>query len=373
MAEKRLDLRKKAVVPSPAAPSVVPPSGLPQLPISGLPPAPGTILNLSPSERAQLEAMDWKEGEPVPNVADMVEQIKRDAESQLPDPNMPMVAQPREIDITALPPEKQAALKVQMRQMIEDGKRLQALQAEQLENPTSPDVNKAIEQLLAGDGTQYNIVPPTEKPKPAAAPQPAVAPAPTPTAMPTTGMATAADVATLCKNCNHLVDKDPIEVTPEDKHNFLVMMMTGAPFTKTYEMLGGNLRVTFRSLSRAELDMAIQQAGCDTRDGVSASQVDFFRNVQNYEMFLSIRQIRSLSDVTDFPNSIKEVDVDPLEPGQPYQTPLKTYAPHVADSIGSASMFRMVTMLYGRFYAMLRRLEENAFNADFWQGIGTQA
>lgn len=363
--DKKIDLRKKAPTPNPAAAMPVSTQPLPRLP--GLPMEPGTVLNLSQTELDQLAALNWKKGDPIPNVAALIEDIKRDAEANLPDPNLPMVARPREIDIRTLPLEKQQQLQKAAAEMMEADRRLTELQQQHVDNPSSPGINAQIDQVLNGGHDQFQVVPPTpQQPKPVAVVE-AVATAAEPS------MRTAAPAPEFCKNCNHKTDQDPIEVTAEDKKNFLAMMIGGGLFMKQYELFGGQVQVTFRALTRAELDMAITQAGCDVQAGIVPNNSDFFRVAQNYEMVLSLRQIRSANGhQNDFPSSLDDVEVDPPEAGQPRQTKLKDYAPHVFAQIGSASMLRLTAMLYGRFYSTVRRLEENCFNADFWHGIETQ-
>ena len=367
---KKLDLRKTTTAPNPPA-VVAAQQPLPSMPLGGLPMEAGTVLNLSKTEREQLEALNWKDGEPVPNVADMIERIRQDAESNRPDPNMPMPAMPKEIDIRTLPLEKQQQLQAAAAKMIEDDKRLQAIQAQHVANPSCPAVNDAINQLVGGQD-QFQIVPPTEQPKkaaPAQAPETGSQQDPTPEG----GMQTMANGPLFCKNCNQDIDKDPIEVTDDDKKGFLAMMVGGAQFAKEYPLFGGKVTVVFRALSHAELDMAVTQGGHDTRDGKVPNSPDFFRVVQNYEMALALRQIRTQdSSVVDFP-AIEDVEVDLPELGEPQQTKLKEYGPHVFEQIGSASMFRLVSAIYARFYTLTRRMEANSFNADFWTGIETPA
>lgn len=366
-----LDLRKnKTPVPNPA-PAQNSPIPLPPMP-GGLPMPAGAVLKLTQTEREQLEALGWKDGDPVPNIADAIAAIQNDAASYLPDPNMPQVPMPKEIDIRSLSPERRAALQQEMQKMMADDLRLQQIQAQQLEDPTNPEVNRQIESLLSGNN-EVKLVPPTPRqetsePAPAGSSASMLQPA---AAAPQASL-TGADMTVLCRNCNHVADKDPIEVTEEDKKAFVLMMITGKPFVKQYDLLNGAVQVIFRSLSRVELDLAVSQTGCDMRDNLIASANDFLRTNQNYEMAMSLRRIQAGNQtVRDFEDSLDTVKWDAPLPGQPLQTVLKTYAPYVMEAVGSASTYRLISQLYVRFYTLLRRLEENCFNADFWKGIDT--
>lgn len=357
MSKQKLDLRAKKAVVSPPAPGVLPP-----LPGNGLPLPTGQVLNLSPGERATLESVGWVDGDPIPDIAAEVERLRREAEAAMPDPNMPAVAPSQVLDINDLSPSARQQLMQNVQQAIEAGKRLEQLQARHVEGPASDMVNKAIDNLtvdVAGKPVAVTMPAPTAVPA-------ATVPTPEPAAL--EPLRTAAPAVEFCKNCNHRPDEDVIEVTEQDKLNFLASALGDTRFTKEYELFGGHGKVTFRSLTRQELDMAVTQAGCDARDGLTPNNSDFLRRAQNYEMLLGIGRLQVSTDVRNFPE-ISDVDVDDIEPGKPFQTPLKQYAPYVEEMIQSASLLRILSLAYGRFYRLIRRLEENCYTADFWSGI----
>jgi hypothetical protein len=347
----KLDLRRKPTPVSPAA------AALPALPGNGMPLPAGSILSLSDEERRMLDQVNWKAGDPIPDLAAHLAAIRQDAESALPDPNLPRVALPEEIDINALPPAQREALLQNVQQAIAAGQRLAALEAQHVQDPTSPEVNRAIDEILVG--TQRV---PVTMPTPSA---PAAAPAPE---LPV--MVTAAPAQQFCRNCNHRPDEDPVEVTDQDKLDFLASMGGDVRFVREYKLFGGSVSAAFRSLSRSELDMAVTQAGCDDRDGLIPNQGEFFRAVQNYELALSLARLAVSPNVTNFP-LISDVAVSPRNPDEKVQTPLHDYAPYVNERIGSASLLRTLSIAYGRFNALVRRLEDNCYNESFWNGIAS--
>jgi len=371
-----LDLRKnKPAAPNPA-PQQVRPLPIPGSAngLGGLPQPQGTVLKLTKTEQDFLEGLDWKPGDPIPDVATMLEQVR--TEEVLPDPNMPRVPRPLEININDLPPEKQAELKRGVATAIENTKNLAALAEHHVADPTNPEVNRQIDALRMGSGSdQFHV--PAPPPQPAqyqVAPPPVAAPHTQPPvpAREDSSLQTMAAVDSICNNCHQDPNADVIEVTEDDKLNFLTMMITGAPFLKEYPLLGGKAVAVFRSMSRLEFDLAITQAGCDSRDGLIPNPAEFFRAIQNYEMVISLHQVRTDGGQTiSLPLSVAEVAYDKPEPGEKFQTVLKSYAPYVMDQVSSASMFRLLSALYLRFNALIRRLEAASFNADFWAGIKT--
>jgi hypothetical protein len=231
-----------------------------------------------------------------------------------------------------------------MAESIEQLKRLNEAEARQIPNTQTPDVNRAAEELLTGTATQVDV---SEPP----------------------ALSTAAKVPELCPNCGFKPDAEVLEVSDSDKSGFLAMLIGGARFKKVYPLLGGKLTVVFRSLTRAEMELSLVQASYDDRDGLFATQYEYFRAHRNYEMVLALDRIGSETSLEVFPEP-GDVKWDAPLAGQPAQTVLSVYYPHVMEThFESASILRMVSLLYERFTGLVRRLEANMQNPDFWKGI----
>ena len=128
---KRVDLttsRREGEPESPPAP-VAPPAGQ-GVPVSGMPGIKGTlplptggalsVKSLTKAEREGLEAIGWKEGEPVPSdLADQLAVIKKEMEQeQIPlpiDPATPPLKMPEPVAITDLPAAQQRELAASIR------------------------------------------------------------------------------------------------------------------------------------------------------------------------------------------------------------------------------------------------------------------
>lgn len=341
-----LDLRK-TVKPTLAPSNPAGPAGTVPAPAvfrSGqLPLAPGSNLILSPDEEKALEALDWKKGDPVPDVISLIDQIKSErpnleAFSLLPP------ASGKVVDISDLPQAEQDRLKAAMADSIEQLKRLNEAEARQIPNTQTPDVNRAAEAVLTGTATQVDV---SDTPE----------------------LKTAAHVPEICPNCGFKPDDEVLAISDADKTAFLAMLIGGSRFKKAYPLLGGKLTVVFRSLTRDELEMSLRQSSYDDRDGLFATQYEYFRAHKNYEMILALDQLESGSSLEAFPEPA-DIAWDAPPVGQPTQTVLSVYYPHVMGAhFKSASILRMVSLLYERFTGLIRRLEANVQNPDFWKGI----
>jgi len=340
-----LDLRSKPSVPlapaapqAAAAPAVFRPNALP------LPP--GSVPILTPEEKAALEKLDWKQGDPVPNVAELVDQIKQSR------PDMDAVSfvepgklNPKIVDFSELSGPEQERLKEAVALGKQQYEYLAAKEAQSVPNTQTPDVNRAVEQLTEGTATKVEL---DEAPPP---------------------LTTAAPVKTNCPACGFHPDAEVIEVTAADKHDFLAMLLGNARFKKRYPLLGGKMYITFKSLRRDEMELALNQASYDDRDGLFATQYEYFRVHSNYETVLSIDEIETAGKVVKMPD-IQDVEWDKPRDTEKAQTALKVYYPYVnAHYLSNASLTRVIGLLFQRFKALLHRLEANVQNPDFWNGI----
>lgn len=340
-----LDLRAKPSTP--LAPAAMPAAAAPAVFRQGaLPLPPGSVPILTPDERAVLEKLDWKQGDPIPDVAAMIDQIKQ----QRPDLDAvsfvsPDKLNPQVVDFASLSQTDQDRLREAVALGKQQYQYLEAKEKQSIPNTQTPDVNRAAEQLMDGTAQQIDL---DETPPP---------------------LATAAAVKVNCPACGFHPDAEVVPVTEADKQNFLAMLIGGARFKKRYELLGGRMHITFKSLNREEMELALTQSSYDDRDGLFATQYEYFRVHSNYETVLAIDEIETDGKLVKMPE-ISEVTWDKPAITEKQQTVLKAYYPHVnLVHLSNASLTRVITLLFSRFTALLRKLEANIQNPDFWQGI----
>lgn len=364
-----LDLRRHTTPPAPAAPPA--PKGMPIN--AGMPLPAGQILRLTPEEEQTLLAVGWAPGQPIPNMAEALAAVRQDMEHPpLPSADLPPLQLPAELDIASLPEDRQAELRRGVQAMIQAEQERMQREAQRITDPGAPELNDTIETVAAGR-EQFKVT----LTRPAASAAPA-APGPEPAAAesaPVDPPASAgADVGkSACAYCGFAGTADSLtDPSAQERQDFVTMMLTGARMIKSYDMLNGAVRVAFKTLTRAELDMALTQAGCDQRDNKIPDQGEFFRRVQNYEMVLALHSIGMAGHKLVTLPFIADVQVSPREAGEPFQTPLADYYDYVTTNhITTSAMLRTITVAYNNFNAMVRRLEGNVENPDFWSGIGT--
>lgn len=348
-----LDLRKQ----TPVAPSSQPARPSQALPGNGLPLPTGSVLSLSPEEEATLKKLNWKKGDPIPDVAAAIAQIKLEEQTAMPDASLPPVVPGKVVDFADLTPEQQQKLEQDVASMIEAGKRLEAIQSSLVDQPSDPSVNRAIETLQAGRD-QFNV---TMTPEVKTEDEPDT-------------MRTAADVKHICDNCGwgEETEQSVVEVTDLDKQNFLSSVIGGSRFVREYTLFGGQVVVAFRSLTQRETDLIITQTAYDDSNGELpqvAYDYEFMRRVNNYKMVLSLCRIKLGEKVERLPE-ISEVKADPKNADGKPQTSIKDYYKYVMETcLDNESLFRSVLVLRDRFANLQRRLEANMFNADFYKGI----
>lgn len=338
-----LDLRRKPVV---VAPSTVPAPAVDVSPAvfrpNTLPLAPGTKIAVTPDEERILESLGWEKGQPIPNVAAYIEQIK----NERPDiPEGRTLQTPPEVQLEDLSPSEQTRLRQFMAQGAEQLERLQKAQQSQVETPSSPDVNRALDAIHNATAPQLDL---TEAP---------------------VAMATAAAVPTICEQCGHRHGDDVLEMTDDDKRQFQAHLVLGTRFRKEYSLLNGQLKLVFRSLRQEESELSLRQVSYDDRDQLIPTEYEYVRYKHNYDLVLSLESITRGDKMHVFDEPLT-VDWDrPQHPALP-QTVLNVLYPYVMQHhINQDSLVRLCHLTYRRFQGLQRRLEANTLNADFWIGI----
>lgn len=342
-----LDLRK----PQPVAQPVAAPATRPLLPI-------GTVLSLSPEEQASLESLGWKQGEPVPNMVDAVEQVRREAAAAPNYTQVQPVGPSRTVNIEELPEDERQQLMESIRQTIEAAKNIKVAA---VANPQDYDPS-VLAAMASLDTPAQAPLAVTLTPKTKTADKPSSL---------SPDMATMAPVKHVCSHCGWEEGNSAPDVADQDKTNFLAMIVGGSRFVKEYELFGGQMSVFLRNLTTAEMNLAITQAAYDDRDGEIPASYEFFRRVTNYQTVMALCAIRRGQSRVELP-TIDQVAAEMVgENGKP-QTKLKAYYPHIVDTyLDQDAVFRVVCKLYGDFKALQTRMEANMLNVDFYAGIAS--
>jgi hypothetical protein len=359
MAKKKLDLRKKS--PAPPVSEVVPTTA----PVQQLPFAPGEKIKLTPEEREVLESAGWVDGDPVPNIATLMDNIAQEQQGVVQE----LAESGRELppqkisDFDDLSDEKKAEIRKAMAGMREQQKINEELSANTPENlapgvaealkvatdPSPPPFEEGIE--VVDDPAEALEVPPTRS---ASTKFEASAPAP-------------------CEHCGWDPDmKVMSNPTKVDKYHFLASVLGGTRFYKELDLFGGQVTVVFRTLTTEEADVALQQTAFDHRDGKVPDQGEFFRVYSNYRLAMSIEKMSTPGSADTIP-ILADIEWDAPPASEDPQTALPKLEAWLHENVlNSESMRRVVGLEHQRFQRLVENLEARVDDADFWKGIGQQ-
>jgi len=316
----------------------------------------------SPSERAVLERVGWKEGDPIPTeLAKVLAEVKAVSDNASNTPPVPITTKPlvlsTPIAIETLPPDQQAEYRDIISSMLQNAK-VSATQADQqkarlqelLIDDAGPGVNEAImvsEEAAAPDWPVVDDrVPEAERPEaeqiaadPEAAPEePKFDPVP-------------------CPHCGWARGKED-KLTPSDLDvtNFVEAVLGGKPFRKAYTLYGGRLKMSFRTLTTQEIDAIYEQL---RKDMVAGIIDNIYAERERRARYFAISMLEQLVLGTNV------YSMAPLA-----KMPLDKQLDMVMSKVLTTEMLvRHVTITAGEFRALADKLEVNATNPDFWKAV----
>lgn len=149
-----------------------------------------------------------------------------------------------------------------------------------------------------------------------------------------------------------------------DKQVFVAAVLGQKRFMKSYSLLGGALRVTFRSLTPKENDMVVNQLTKDWNDGKLTGPAHSLVEAVKYQMVLALQAIDNATGNQNLP-ALDEYDFDDEEIKK-LGTPLPLVVDHLFSTvIVSESVKRILAKSYNNFLDLLTQLEAIADSADF--------
>lgn len=159
----------------------------------------------------------------------------------------------------------------------------------------------------------------------------------------------------------------------EDRRVFLVAVLSQDRFRKQIPIMGGELVITYRSLTAEESKMVLQQLSYDMRAGKINSEGDYWNGLQNYRLAISVERItlrdgRVIAAVPD----TKDIPYDPPEDGKLETMLVPMEAWFTKDILPQEPLRRVVGQQHRQFQRLVEALEAQAAEPSFWQGIATQ-
>jgi hypothetical protein len=389
---------KKLPPPPPAArPRKLPPG------VTGTPPMPTERVvgnfapsSLTPLERETLEAVGWSDDMPLPsNSAEILQEFER---RQAEVPPLPLDPRTPKLDVQTVPIEEvSAADRARLLDAAGEGQNVlgalyQGALKEHAENraaaagqaPKNPGVKEAL--AAAAQAASYR---PRHDEEAIVDDRPRAEPRAEPPGVPPPGdpgpqrSDTGADARpAVCLHCGHDPSVPSIEEPPyEEKLAFLHAVLGQKCYPKRYDLFGGNVTVTFRTLTTREIEAVFRQAYLDDRAGKLPTKADYWEAVNRYRLYLQLTSLSAPGPdgfVHELPDGLSEETnpdatacwkpVEPLEPGQTALPMIEDFV--IGNVLKTELLFRTVHVACNEFNRLVAKLEAMADNSDFWKPTG---
>jgi hypothetical protein len=319
----------------------------------------GSEISLSAEMKTFFEKLGWQEGDPIPNLSTVIDEIQNEhakvLEESGEEESRPLRAD-KIIDFDDLSDDE----KERLIGIVAGAK----AQYEQLQNAeASPDVSDSVATAI-NEANAFEVVDdPAQE-----AEDTSVDIVDDPDA--------ADDISGVdiqdCPHCGWDITKhDSIDVDESDKYAFLASVLGGKRYFKDADLFDGSVVARFQTLTTDEADLALAQCAYDYRDRKVTDQGEFFRVLSNYRMCLGLNRIHTQGSVTLVP-PLDEITWDEPGEGQDPQTVLPVLLEYVnANVLQHETMRRVVGMSYQRFQRAVEKMEANVDNSDFWKVTGS--
>ena len=306
----------------------------------------------SDDTKRQLRAVGWTEGDPLPPnfgealaaIRDEVAQETAKAYAELPEKMAGYVPPTNKIvDITTLPPAKQAEIRDWLAGYRSDVATLAAPQPEIQQPPVQAPVQQA--------------------PQPAAQPtQPAAQPV----------AEAGSNTPTHCARCQWPVNSPfNIVATEQDKQQFLISILSGESYQKQYDLLGGTVRLRLRSLSIPESTAINLQLGYMVRAGIISGNLEYGLHNMLFRTVLGVEELKAGISVL-YTRTPLETFAASRQPAGEHPTVLPEYTEAVTKALKSEPVVQIVNKTYREFQRLVELLEEKTGESAFWNGIVLQ-
>ena len=364
----KLDLRKDQKTAPSAAETESVFQG--QLPLEA-----GKQINLPEDVKTFFEKAGWKDGDPVPNLASVIEEIQQDQSNVLDDmtnADATSVQPGQVLDFDQLSPEHQARLTKAVAEAQEQSARIEAQSQQILSQPGGAGINEAIQLAASEEEGDIEVV--VDDNVDDDAEEDGMLPDDPAENEDLRGSDESGAFNPMCPNCGwDTTDNEVLEVSDEDKYGFMASVLGEARFYKKIEFFGGSVYVQYRTLTTREADLALTQCSYDYRDGKIDNQADFFRQHADYRLCMSIDKIFIQERVHAVP-PVDEVEWDdPKVPNKP-QTALTSLLEYVnTEILKNESIRRVVGQTHYKFQRLVEKMEANVNNSDFWSETASPA
>lgn len=311
-----------------------------------------------------LEQFGWKDGNAIP--ADLG-QLMLSIKEKLPVSSRTDVLIVRE----NMTPEQITSIEEMLKEAIVVSKRRK--EEQELEEKTqnmAPDVAEAYKKLMA---SAPQIVDDREEvaaePAPTTVPEPAVEKAPDvleEIAAEVTPLPDVSNVVAFCPRCGwDMRLKFDVVPTDRDKEDFLATLLGGARFRKRYELFGGRVVVTLRSVLADENKLIYRQLVIDQQNSLVNTEAEWFVQLMDYRLACALDTISDKNGKVLA--SVPELDMGSRDKEK---TALVEQLDLINKNIlAQEATRRLVGTHLRQFQRLTEALEAMAVEPNFWNGI----
>ncbi len=237
----------------------------------------------------------------------------------------------------------------------------------------SESVRAAYEKFAGDDSPQIvdDRETATEEPAPAAAPEPTAAEADEVPDSQSVGGLGPMLIAPFCPRCGwDMMQKFDIEITEDDKVDFLATLLGGSRFKRNYELVGGKMVLRLRSVLGDENFLIQRQLLLDQNDGEILSADEWFLRMAEYRMACSLDAILDKDGKVLAANP----ELGDLQFTPPADKPTQTALVLARKQVNSGPLAhevtrRLVAAHLRKFNRLVESLESMALEPSFWSGI----
>lgn len=320
---------------------------------------------ISESTKKTLQQFGWIESDPIPDtLGELLLKIKE---------TLPLSAKVDVlVDKDVMPPDAVA----QVTTLLHEAKELAArkkkeAEREAMEANMTESVREAYRKFATPEVVDDRAEQAEEQPPPPEAPAPpeVIIEDDPPSE---TGLDMPSAIFPFCPRCGwDMKQKYDVDISDNDKEDFLSTLLGGARFKRAYEIAGGRMKIVFRSMLADENFTVQRQLLLDQNNNEIFSEAEWFLRLAEYRMACSLESIADASGKLIYANpELQELKFTPPE-DKPTQTPLVLARQNVnSKALAHEVTRRLIATQLRQFQRLVEALEAMALEPSFWNGIG---
>lgn len=176
-----------------------------------------------------------------------------------------------------------------------------------------------------------------------------------------------------CPRCSwNMQNEFNVQITDEDKENFVAITLGGERFRKTFSILNGKFKVQFRSLLAEENSQIHHQLLLDQKNDPSQflSDTEWFLRLFEYRLGCSIASVtadgKQIAQVPELDEITEKTEL-PNKTDDPEKTPIQRLRNYVVVQILKSEVVRrLVSNEFREFQRLCEALEAMAVEPNFW-------